>query len=205
MKRVLALLILALAMMSITPAALSQPKDRAAACTTADEGDNAHPSGKDRSCEQGANAGPEEDGDDDHQGTADSDPDARSNGGKDKPSHAGGADRDDQDGNNGCGNDDDFEDDNNGNCVGKPQDSPTPSPTRPPETTPPPTCGSPKGCGPTDIVNPCTDCPTDTELDTQRIGAVLPETGVGKILLYVIFAILLIGAGIGFWLRGRTP
>jgi hypothetical protein len=38
-------------------------------------------------------------------------------------------DQDDQDGNNGCGNDDDFEDDNEGWCGGKPKPQPTTSPT----------------------------------------------------------------------------
>ncbi len=41
-----------------------------------------------------------------------------SNGGADKPGGSGGIDQTDQDGNNGCGNDADFEDDNNGNCGG---------------------------------------------------------------------------------------
>ncbi|MFN2587746.1 MAG: hypothetical protein ABR613_06495, partial [Actinomycetota bacterium] len=44
-----------------------------------------------------------------------------SNGGADKPNGPGGVDKADQDGNNGCGNDDDFEDDNEGWCGGKPK------------------------------------------------------------------------------------
>ena len=82
-----------------------------------DEGDNAHPSGKDRSVENG-NSG--------NQGKSESDPDdngkgpERTNGGPDKPNGSGGVDLADQDGNNGCGNDDDFEDDNEGWCGGKP-------------------------------------------------------------------------------------
>ena len=76
----------------------------------ADEGDNAHPSGKDRSRESGGSG---------NQGKSESDPDGNENGGPDKPGGSGGVDKDDQDGNNGCGNDDDFEDDNNGNCGGK--------------------------------------------------------------------------------------
>ncbi|MDQ3914902.1 MAG: hypothetical protein M3323_06155 [Actinomycetota bacterium] len=81
-----------------------------------DDGDNAHPSGKDRSVENGGSG---------NQGSSESDPDDdgrgpdRSNGGPDKPNGSGGADKADQDGNNGCGNDDDFEDDNEGWC-GKP-------------------------------------------------------------------------------------
>ncbi|MDQ3987037.1 MAG: hypothetical protein M3280_11155 [Actinomycetota bacterium] len=92
-----------------------------------DSGDNAHPSGKDRSVEHG-NSG--------NQGHSSSDPDDdgrgpdRSNGGPDKPNGSGGVDLADQDRNNGCGNDDDFEDDNEGWC-GKPTDS-----ERPPKVPP---------------------------------------------------------------------
>jgi hypothetical protein len=75
-----------------------------------DDGDNKHPSGRDRSVENG-NSG--------NQGNSPSDPDGMSNGGADKPGGTGGVDQHDQDGNNGCGNDDDFEDDNNGKCLGR--------------------------------------------------------------------------------------
>ncbi len=83
-----------------------------------DEGDNAHPSGKDKSVENGGSG---------NQGKSESDPDDdgrgpdRSNGGPDKPNGSGGVDKADQDGNNGCGNDDDFEDDNEGWCGRKPK------------------------------------------------------------------------------------
>ena len=83
-----------------------------------DDGDNAHPSGKDRSVENGKSG---------NQGKSESDPDDngrgpdRTNGGADKPNGSGGVDAADQDGNNGCGNDDDFEDDNEGWCGGKPK------------------------------------------------------------------------------------
>ncbi|HEX2039121.1 MAG TPA: hypothetical protein VHF47_05220 [Acidimicrobiales bacterium] len=70
---------------------------------------NDHPSGKDRT---------EEPGTSNVQGKSSSDPDGEANGGPDKPLGAGGFDAD-KDGNNGCGNDDDFEDDNNGNCGGR--------------------------------------------------------------------------------------
>jgi hypothetical protein len=79
----------------------------------ADDGDNRHPSGRDRSVESGGSG---------NQGNAMHDPDDdghgpdRSNGGIDQPDGSGGIDRADQDGNNGCGNDDDFEDDNEGWC-----------------------------------------------------------------------------------------
>jgi len=98
-----------------------------------DEGDNAHPSGNDRSVEHGNSV---------NQGKAPSDPDddtrgpERTNGGADKPDGPGGADLADQDGNNGCGNDDDFEDDNEGHCSGAPV---------PPTTDNPPTKPTPPG------------------------------------------------------------
>jgi len=78
-----------------------------------DGGDNRHPSGKDRSVEHGRSG---------NQGKAASDPDddgrgpERTNRGADKADGPGGDDLADQDGNNGCGNDDDFEDDNEGRC-----------------------------------------------------------------------------------------
>lgn len=103
----------------------------------ADDGDNAHPSGKDRSVENGKSS---------NQGKAESDPDDdgrgpdRSNGGPDKPNGSGGVDKADQDGNNGCGNDDDFEDDNEGWCGGKPKaekpDAPKPGNVKPDPSKP---------------------------------------------------------------------
>lgn len=85
-----------------------------------DEGDNQHPSGKDRSVENGGSG---------TQGKSESNPDDTNGprrcegqcGSPDKPNGMGGEDLADQDGNNGCGNDDDFDDDNNGWC-GKPKD-----------------------------------------------------------------------------------
>ena len=103
----------------------------------ADEGDNQHPSGRDRSVEHG-NSG--------NQGNSTSDPDDdgrgpdRSNGGADKPDGPGGEDLADQDGNNGCGNDDDFEDDNEGWCGRRPKPAEEPAPAAP---APAPATGSP--------------------------------------------------------------
>lgn len=57
------------------------------------------------------------------QGAAPSNPDADGNGGADKPGGSGGFDAD-RDGNNGCGNDTDREDDNNGWCGKKPDTGP---------------------------------------------------------------------------------
>jgi LPXTG-motif cell wall-anchored protein len=94
-----------------------------------DDGDNAHPSGKDRSVEHGRSG---------NQGKAKADPDNngkgpdRSNGGVDQPGRNGGTDKADQDGNNGCGNDDDFEDDNEGRCGGaKPSTDRPDKPSKP--------------------------------------------------------------------------
>ena len=64
-----------------------------------------HPSGKDRDNENGGSGS---------QGKSGSDPDGDENGGSDKPGQGGGASSGDQDGNNGSGNDTDFEDDNRG-------------------------------------------------------------------------------------------
>ena len=79
------------------------------------DSDNRHPSGKDKHAEAGGSG---------NQGKSSSEPDGngkgpeRDEGGLDKPNGPGGLDILDQDGNNGCGNDDDFEDDNEGNCLG---------------------------------------------------------------------------------------
>ena len=90
--------------------------------TTSDDGDNAHPSGKDRSVENGksGNQGKSESNPDDSKGPM------RYEGaqGDDKPNGPGGTDLADQDGNNGCGNDDDFNDDNNGHCGPRTKSSP---------------------------------------------------------------------------------
>lgn len=99
----------------------------------ADEGDNAHPSGKDRSVENGGSG---------TQGKSESNPDdskgpMRYEGalGADKPNGPGGTDLADQDGNNGCGNDDDFDDDNNGHC-GRKKDTTAPVSVSVPEPQP---------------------------------------------------------------------
>ncbi len=113
--------------------------------------DNQHPSGKDRSAEPGGSG---------NQGKSESDPDDNvgpmrnecgqspaldpRGGCTDKPGGSGGMDLQDQDGNNGCGNDDDFDDDNNGHCGGKvagvppAPPKPPPSPQQPPKENPPP-------------------------------------------------------------------
>lgn len=70
-------------------------------------GPTLHPSGNDRLVENGGSG---------TQGKAHSDPDGAYNYGIDQTGEDGGLYLGDQDGNNGCGNDQDFEDDNNGIC-----------------------------------------------------------------------------------------
>lgn len=141
---------------------------------------NQHPSGKDRECESGGSG---------TQGGSDSEPDQdgkgpeRDSNGTDKPGGPGGEDSD-RDGNNGCGNDDDFNDDNEGRCGGPapvPQPSPPDTPTESPVPTlsPSPTVGEAppsvlgerlsKGDGPEEAV-------ADDTLPASE-GRYLPETG----------------------------
>jgi hypothetical protein len=125
-----------------------------------DEGDNAHPSGKDRSVENGGSG---------TQGKSESNPDDskgpmryEGNIGDDKANGPGGTDLADQDGNNGCGNDDDFDDDNNGHC-GKPKEEETKPNVvvTPPAPTCPEVMGSQAACEP--VVQPNIDhtCPDE--------------------------------------------
>ena len=121
----LGVLMLAMFMIGVAPASAwpgvsgsemtedNDSNDNGTPNNVSDDGDNAHPSGKDRSVENGGSG---------NQGNSQSDPDGDSNGGPDKADGSGGVDKADQDGNNGCGNDDDFEDDNNGNCGGPDKD-----------------------------------------------------------------------------------
>ena len=71
------------------------------------DGPSLHPSGNNRYVEPGGSG---------TQGKASSDPDGLYNHGVDQRGEFGGLYLSDQDGNNGCGNDQDFEDDNNGRC-----------------------------------------------------------------------------------------
>lgn len=70
------------------------------------------------------------------QGYAPSDPDFTGNGGLDKPGASGGFSPD-RDGNNGCGNDDDREDDNNGWCGRRVEAGPPTAPPPLPPSKPP--------------------------------------------------------------------
>jgi hypothetical protein len=114
------------------------------------------------------------------QGHSPSDPDFNGNGGLDKPGQTGGFSAD-RDGNNGCGNDDDREDDNNGWCGNKPhQLGPPPSP---PPVTPPVT---PPGKGPRVL-----PLPKITRIE----GRTLPRTGIEAIDLSY--------AGLGLMIAGQ--
>jgi hypothetical protein len=129
----------------------------------ADDGDNAHPSGKDKSVEHGksGNQGKSESNPDDSKGPM------RYEGelGDDKPNGPGGEDLADQDGNNGCGNDDDFDDDNNGWC-GKPTDTETPPSD---DEVPPGVGGTPPVCDKNPDMpgtQPCDDDDVDGDITT---------------------------------------
>jgi len=182
--------------------------------------DNQHPSGNDRSEEPGGsgNQGKSESAPDDNVGpmrnecgaSTASDP---RGGCTDKPGGSGGIDLQDQDGNNGCGNDDDFDDDNNGHCGGKP---PPAKPETPPTTPPGPgPKGPPEGPKVTPpIVKPRPpDNPGEPpQVQRRRIvkeeppvrvdrrppaPPVLPFTGSTETLAFVLFgfALLLVGGG----------
>lgn len=178
-----------------------------------DEGDNKHPSRKDRSVEHGnSTSNP-------NQGKAESNPDdskgpMRYEGGlgDDKPNGPGGTDAADQDGNNGCGNDDDFDDDNNGHC-GKPEPTVTTSPS-PAATTLVCPAGTDlageemddlKDCDepgvrvdrvlPKLIKAPAVEPKVMARPNTSVLGAVLPFTGA-SLLAMVGLALASIGLGI---------
>jgi hypothetical protein len=131
--------------------------DGGTANNVADEGDNKHPSGKDRSVENGGSG---------TQGKSESNPDdskgpMRYEGalGDDKANGPGGTDLADQDGNNGCGNDDDFDDDNNGHC-GRKKDTTAPVSVSVPDEKP--------------IVQPATVekvCPANTDFAGQAMDS----------------------------------
>ena len=144
----------------------------------ADSGDNMHPSGNDRSVEPGGSG---------NQGNSTSEPDQdghgpeRDNGGLDKPGGPGGADTSDQDGNNGCGNDDDFEDDNEGLCGSK----------RPVKTPPPVVGGTDEEVCPEGTTMPsggtapqdCEKPETTPETTVTPIDTVTPTATVTPVVL----------------------
>ena len=93
-----------------------------------DNDDNRHPSGKDRETNDGPTddvqggdqtSNPDNDGHGPERHSCKGTSEDRVGGCADKPGGTGGVDQEDQDWNNGCGNDDDFEDDNEGLCLGQ--------------------------------------------------------------------------------------
>ena len=137
------------------------------------------------------------------QGHSPSDPDADGNGGQDKPGGAGGFD-DDKDGNNGCGNDRDREDDNNGWCGNKPKAERPPPPVVEPPGPPPPAPPPPSVIPPPPVVIPPPVPPTrpDDEIEVKETPPLgpLPETGADITTLMFAGTGMLM-AGVGF--RGR--
>jgi len=114
------------------------------------------------------------------QGHSPSDPDFTGNGGLDKPGQTGGFSSD-RDGNNGCGNDNDREDDNNGWCGLKPHHV-SPPPQGPPVTPP----VTPPGKGPKVL-----PLPKITRVLNEKT---LPKTGIDAIdLSYMGLALLIAG------------
>ena len=166
-----------------------------------DDGDNAHPSGKDRSVEHGKSSS------NPNQGKSESDPDGNGNGGYDKPGGSGGVDQADQDGNNGCGNDDDFEDDNNGNCGGKRVKSNPPVIEDDCDKTMP---GNQKDCTPVvkgeDIVGPDRLDEPDRrdEVLGSRIERTLPATEVAAARSPLGEVFPFTGAGLGVFLAAAA-
>ncbi|MDQ4124457.1 MAG: LPXTG cell wall anchor domain-containing protein [Actinomycetota bacterium] len=189
--------------------------------------DNRHPSGKDRSAENGGsgNQGKSESAPDDNVGPMRNEcgasPASDPRGGcTDKPGGSGGIDLADQDGNNGCGNDDDFDDDNNGHCGGKAKGSPPVSPEPPPgkpetpPTNPPVKPEGPKVKPPIVKPNP-PDEPGEPRVKRRRVvseeppvrvekrgpapvpAAQLPYTGPEDTLAYVMFGFALLLLGGG--------
>jgi hypothetical protein len=119
-------------------------------------GPSLHPSGNDRTVEPGGSG---------TQGKAQSDPDGAYNYGVDQAGGDGGLYTGDQDGNNGCGNDQDFEDDNNGNCGGgrTPDECvPVDSSSGEPIVADAPGKSDGKGNGARAAGEPCDDYSTDT-------------------------------------------
>jgi hypothetical protein len=172
-----------------------------------DTNESHHPSGKDRFLESGrsGNQGKSESDPDDNVGPmrreelpCDNDPRGADKC-TDKPGGSGGHDTLDQDGNNGCGNDQDFDDDNNGWC-GKP--------TVVVETPPPPIV-QPGGQvverpeAAVEVLGARIQArrPAAVAVARQVRGGALPFTGVG-VAGFVVVALTMIASG-GVILRTR--
>jgi hypothetical protein len=166
------------------------------------DADNQHPSGKDKHAEAGGSG---------NQGKAASTPDQdgrgpdRDQGGTDKPDGPGGADILDQDGNNGCGNDDDFDDDNEGWC-GRPTVSETP-----PEIGGTGGTGGTGSTGGTEVAGNRTSESSVLGARIERkpeeaavLGARLARTGFDVFLLMMIGTALVVLGGVSL-IRQRRP
>lgn len=149
-----------------------------------------HPSGNDRNEEKGKSG---------TQGKSESNPDG---GGADKRKAAsdGAQGSGDWDDNNGCGNDNDFADDNRGNCGGKPKPSSKPKPSDD---------GCPKDCNdldPSPSPSP-TPNPTPTpSSESSVLGAIskLPDTGLGNLLTILgLFAMTPVGVALSRYKKVR--
>ena len=154
------------------------------------DADNQHPSGKDKHVEAGGSG---------NQGNAASEPDGnghgpeRDAGGLDKPGGPGGEDILDQDGNNGCGNDDDFEDDNEGLCGGKHvgETPPTEETTPPTQESTPPTI---------EVAGEVTVAAGGAAVlgETEVAGEVAPAAAVGELAFtgYEAWPLVLLALGL---------
>ncbi len=160
---------------------LAKPKSADLIEDVSDNGQSQHPSGKERNTEHGKSQ---------TQGKSESNPDGN---GADKRrdakdgSDAGTQGISDYDDNNGCGNDHDFADDNNGNCGGRSESNPSPSPKPKPKAKSTPTPSPSPSPNPSPIQtggsNPSPSptpnpSPTPTPQVLGRTISQLPETGV---------------------------
>jgi len=104
------------------------------------------------------------------------------------------------DGNNGCGNDADREDDDNGWCGNKPahvKPTPTPGPTGSPTVTPSPTVQPTSGGNNSEVLGE-----TFTR-SPQVAGRILARTGVA-IAVFVVASLVLMGLGSAFKTLARA-
>src|SRR5689334_9397960 len=174
-------LVIALVLAMAAPAGASRATEQSGRGMNRQGGPSTHPGKgwKDPGQDQGS---PANDADPDCTGNRTHSPQKTNNGAcddaagaPDEPGGTGGFDAD-KDWNNGCGNDTDFEDDNNGQCRGPIQ---PPTPTEPtPHTPHPPTKPPPGGRGPSST--PPTVKPPTTPPPEVRPPAVTPPTPVAR-------------------------
>ncbi len=179
------------------PAVTTEDDDADGVSNAGDTNESHHPSGKDKFLENGksGNQGKSESDPDDNVGPmrreelpCDNDPRGDDTC-TDKPGGSGGHDTLDQDGNNGCGNDQDFDDDNNGWC-GK---------SAVVETPPPPTVQS--GGEEAAAVVLGARIHKHRRVAVAQVAGALPFTGAG-LTGFVVVALAMITSG-GVILRLR--